>query len=241
LLILYTFYKNVLYVTTQFFFGFWSAFSGQPLYEPMIYQLYNITMTSLPIMYYALFDFEHEKDFNPSKNDKTMERFYFMKHPHLYRIGIEYQCFGILHFLRWVCYGLCHAMSVYMFCFHLVLLPGQALADGKDIGFWVVGHVVYGACVMTANLVIMFKFNNYTGWGEILCLASMLAFFTLYFLENLLSMFPQVYLIFDTTFIQPAVWASIALCLLSVSVFELFYYRIRYLNVFGSKKSDFEK
>ena len=62
LLILYTFYKNVLYVTTQFFFGFFSAFSGQPLYEAFIYQMYNITFTSLPIMYFALFDFEHEKD-----------------------------------------------------------------------------------------------------------------------------------------------------------------------------------
>ena len=48
---------------TQFYFGFYSAFSGQPLYEQFIYQLYNITMTSLPIMWYAVFDFEkkHEK------------------------------------------------------------------------------------------------------------------------------------------------------------------------------------
>jgi phospholipid-transporting ATPase len=56
-LIAYTFYKNVLYVMPQYYFGFDSAFSGQPLYDPFIYQLYNITMTSLPIMWYALFDF----------------------------------------------------------------------------------------------------------------------------------------------------------------------------------------
>mmetsp|Transcript_6081 Transcript_6081/g.10322 ORF Transcript_6081/g.10322 Transcript_6081/m.10322 type:complete len:252 (+) Transcript_6081:1968-2723(+) len=62
LLILYNFYKNVLYVSVQYFFGFRSAFSGQPLYEPFIYQLYNITFTSMPIMFYALFDFEHEKE-----------------------------------------------------------------------------------------------------------------------------------------------------------------------------------
>lgn len=61
LLILYVFYKNFLYVLTQFYFGFESAFSGQPLYEQFIYQLYNITMTSLPIMWYALYDFEYEK------------------------------------------------------------------------------------------------------------------------------------------------------------------------------------
>jgi hypothetical protein len=34
------------------------------MYEPFIYQLYNITMTSLPIMYFALFDFEYEKDYD---------------------------------------------------------------------------------------------------------------------------------------------------------------------------------
>jgi len=61
LLLLYTFYKNFLYVTTQFFFGFNSSFTGQPLYEPFFYQLYNMTMTSLPIMFFAVFDYEYDK------------------------------------------------------------------------------------------------------------------------------------------------------------------------------------
>ena len=75
LLVLYNFYKNVLYITVQYYFGFFSAFSGQPLYEPFIYQLYNISMTSFPIMYYALFDFEFEKET-------------FMSNPHHYKIGL---------------------------------------------------------------------------------------------------------------------------------------------------------
>lgn len=62
MLILYSFYKNIYYVVTQFFFGFYSAFSGQPLYEKVIYQMYNIFMTSLPIIWYAVFDLEFEKD-----------------------------------------------------------------------------------------------------------------------------------------------------------------------------------
>lgn len=60
-LILYTFYKNFLYVITQFYLGFSSAFSGQTFYDQFIYQLYNITMTSMPIMWYATFDFEYER------------------------------------------------------------------------------------------------------------------------------------------------------------------------------------
>jgi phospholipid-transporting ATPase len=55
-LVCWTFYKNMLYITAQFWFGLWSVFSGQPLYEPATYQLYNFSLTGVSIMWYALFD-----------------------------------------------------------------------------------------------------------------------------------------------------------------------------------------
>ena len=85
----YTFYKNVLYVIPQYYFGFNSAFSGQTLYEPFIYQLYNITMTSLPIMWFALFDFEYLKP-------KFLQDF------KLYRLGMESRCFSSVIFVKWL-------------------------------------------------------------------------------------------------------------------------------------------
>lgn len=60
-LILYNFYKNIAYGAAPFFFGFYSAFSGQMIYEKLIYLLFNITMTSLPIVWYALFDEQHRR------------------------------------------------------------------------------------------------------------------------------------------------------------------------------------
>jgi len=36
-LAIYMFYKNILFVMPQFWFGFTSAFSGQTLYEPILY------------------------------------------------------------------------------------------------------------------------------------------------------------------------------------------------------------
>lgn len=56
-LVCYTFYKNMLYVLAQFWFGFYSVFSGQTLYDSFIYQMFNISFTGLPIMWYAVFDF----------------------------------------------------------------------------------------------------------------------------------------------------------------------------------------
>jgi len=59
--ILYSFYKNMLYVIVNFIFGYLSLFSGQILYEKYIYQTYNICMTAVPIMWYAIYDFEYER------------------------------------------------------------------------------------------------------------------------------------------------------------------------------------
>ena len=61
-LVCFTFYKNMLYIITQFWFGYWSLFAGQPLYEANIYQLYNVAFTGVSILIYALFDFEFEKE-----------------------------------------------------------------------------------------------------------------------------------------------------------------------------------
>lgn len=57
-LIFYNFYKNILLVMAQFWYGCLNKFSGQNLYENYSYQLYNIVFTSLPICIYALYDEE---------------------------------------------------------------------------------------------------------------------------------------------------------------------------------------
>jgi len=102
--------------------------------------------------------------------------------------------------------------------------------DGKDVGFWVYGHFVYGACVTVANIVILHKFNNYTGWGEVTAIMMILDYFTFYFLENLFPMFPQIYLIFDTTYIQPSTWLSFFLVCIATSVIEMFFNRLGQLE-----------
>lgn len=62
------------------------------MYEPWIYQMYNILFTSLPIMWYALFDFEHAKPI-------------FLENPQLYTQGIENKLFGLQVFWSWIAYA----------------------------------------------------------------------------------------------------------------------------------------
>ena len=227
LLVLYNFYKNVLYITCQYYFGYWSASSGQPLYEPVIYQFYNITMTSLAIMHYALFDFEYEKHV-------------FMHNPLHYKLGLESRCYGKSVFMKYVLYGMWHALVVYFICFHAIAIAEQHQTDGSDIGFWIYGHVVYGVCVIISNVVLVHRFNNYTGWAEALAAGMCLAFFFIYFVESLMEIFPQVYLIFVPTFNQPIIWAAILLAVIQASIGEFFISRWDYLVV-HRKQSEFDE
>lgn len=146
--LLYSFYKNFLYVCTQYWFGFSSAFSGQPMFEPFIYQLFNITMTSLPIMWFAVFDFQHNKkqlDSEDVENVKMngQEDDYFMLNPKLYQIGMNATCFSNSLFVLWIIYGLWQSFVIYVINFWVIEKDGQTLFGGldtgKEAGFWVGG------------------------------------------------------------------------------------------------------
>jgi phospholipid-transporting ATPase len=80
-MVIYMFYKNVMYVMAQFWFGFANAFSGQTLYEAFIYQGWNIVFTSVPILWWSTCDLQYDKE-------------KLVTVPSLYQIGLKNQCFS---------------------------------------------------------------------------------------------------------------------------------------------------
>lgn len=103
-LVCYTFYKNVLFVFPQFWYGFYSAFSGQVFYEKWIYQIFNIIFTAYPVMIFALFDYQ----FNKTK---------LMAEPKHYKIGLKNLCFTTWIFWKWIFYGVFQSAVVYFASF----------------------------------------------------------------------------------------------------------------------------
>jgi phospholipid-transporting ATPase len=66
-LICYNFYKNVFLCLPQLWFAFMCGFSATFIYDPLMYQFFNMFFTFLPIVIYALFD----EEFPYSKLEKT--------------------------------------------------------------------------------------------------------------------------------------------------------------------------
>lgn len=61
-LVNYVFYKNIVFVMPQFWFGFFTLFSAQSNYDQWVYQFYNIFFTAIPIVWFAIFDWEFDKE-----------------------------------------------------------------------------------------------------------------------------------------------------------------------------------
>lgn len=55
-LVLYFFYKNMLFTIPQFFFIFLNAYSGRSLFDDWYMTFYNMIFTASPLMFKALVD-----------------------------------------------------------------------------------------------------------------------------------------------------------------------------------------
>lgn len=55
-MILYFFYKNMIFTIPQFFFAFFSGFSAQTFFDDWYISFYNLFFTALPLVARATFD-----------------------------------------------------------------------------------------------------------------------------------------------------------------------------------------
>ena len=92
-LICYNFFKNMVLVLPQFWFGFLNGFSGQTTYNPFLFQLYNIVYASLPIVIYAVLDKEEKGS-------------YFLVNPVSYFQGPRNLLFNVKVFWLWIFFGI---------------------------------------------------------------------------------------------------------------------------------------
>ena len=116
LVVFYNYLKNITLVVPQFFFGFDSLFSGNTFYEQVIFQMFNIFFTSLPIIIFGIFDREH--------TDEEL-----LDNPRRYVKGIKNRLFSTNRFAKWVLFGIIQSALLYYATFYL--LQGSINENGE--------------------------------------------------------------------------------------------------------------
>ena len=98
---------------------------------------------------------------------------------------------------------------------------GSLADDGHTLGFWYSGHIIYGCCVLIANIVLFLKFNIHHWSGVLMFILMIMAYFLFFFVQSLFMIFPQIWLLFTQAFSQPLTWICILFSVLCASAFEL--------------------
>ena len=146
-LILYNFYKNILLVTPQFWFGFFNFFSGQSPFEPITAQLFNVFFAFVPIFLYGIFD-------------SSFDRETFLSRPQLYKTGLDDVYFNNAKFIK--NFLMTFAIAFYLVYAGLVAFDWNRSHDGHSYGMWNFGNMVYMAVIVVVNAKILTISNSYS-------------------------------------------------------------------------------
>ena len=102
-LVILQFYKNTLTIGAQVFFSFYSRFSNQIIYDKILYQMYNLIFTLIPIIWYSIFD-------------KEIKYSTLQQKPKYYIQGIKGKCMNYVRLWKWIIYGFMQGNLVVWAC-----------------------------------------------------------------------------------------------------------------------------
>jgi len=138
-MILYFFYKNFLFTIPQFFFAFNCGFSGQTLYDDWYVTLFNLTFTSMPLLFKALMeqDISSEDEKDQFIKDNICKTYY---------LGRESEIFNVANFIAEITRAMFGAVILYYFVY--VILYSNPLNDaGHSADIWIISISQFTAII----------------------------------------------------------------------------------------------
>ncbi|SCM26440.1 aminophospholipid-transporting P-ATPase, putative [Plasmodium chabaudi chabaudi] len=143
-LVVYMFYKNIVFIFPLFIYGAISLYSGQKIYFEILLHSYNVLFTSLPIIILAILD----KDVSINTA---------LKNPCLYKLGIHNFYFNINKFISWVLNSLFHGLLVFSIPLYFLAYYNIPSSTGEPFDLWSIGCVTYLLSVVIVNIKILLE------------------------------------------------------------------------------------
>ncbi|KAH7865009.1 hypothetical protein Vadar_001117 [Vaccinium darrowii] len=147
-MICYFFYKNIAFGLTLFYFEAFAGFSGQLVYEDPYMLLFNIFLTSLPVIFLGVFE-----------QDVSAE--ICLQFPALYQQGPKNLFFNWYKIFGWIANGL--YSSIIIFFLNIVVFYDRPFrSGGQTPDLSVVGTTMFTCIIWAVNCQIALTTNHFT-------------------------------------------------------------------------------
>lgn len=132
-----------------------------------------------------------------------------MTNPAFYEIGMRDSCFSMELYIAWIAIAVWHAFTIYFSVYYTLTTIGVVTADGKDIGLWLSGTVVYGSCVVVVNLTLFMRAHAHHCFGVVLYSGSIASYFGVFYILSKVAK-DDIRHLFEPTLRPPLVWLAFA-------------------------------
>lgn len=121
-MIFYSFYKNFVFISIQWVFGFVNGWSGQVVYEELFFIAFNVIFTSLPPLFYGLYE-------------KDVPEVLLEKYPQLYREVKNGLFWNSKLIFGWFFSAIYHSFIIFIVVY-FVNYEGAVDPYGRSTGYW---------------------------------------------------------------------------------------------------------
>lgn len=227
-LILYFFYKNILFTIPQLYFAFISDYSAQSYFDDWYISFYNLFFTALPIGARALW--EMDINYRMYENKEVRENIRSL-YPHLYYVGQRSLIFTKLNYLIWTGSGILQSLMVFLVNY-FVYKNAIMTSDGKNGSHWAISMTSFTAIILIVNtrILITHRWMNFLNLLAIFGL-SILLFYAYLWISNYMS-YSYTYMTAQQLHSSPLFYLSVFLCVVVCLVIDLFIETIR-INLLG--------
>lgn len=218
LLICYNFFKNMVLVLPQFWFGFYDGFSGQSTYNAFLFQLYNIVYASLPIVIYAVLDKEEKGSF-------------FLQNPHAYFQGPQNKLFNVRIFWQWILFGVWQSGLILFFAFYSVGSNFIDADSGYTLNFWGAGMAVFGFLIVVTNFKVLIMSSRHSFLSLLIIFGSIILYVATYAASSALAPSFDDYGTFKRLFSSGNFYFVLILLVIMTTLFDLAFDRYQGNNI----------
>ena len=169
-LVLYMFFKNILYVMTTFWSGTLNQFSGTSLKPLIIENFFGLLLTTFPMILYGIYDKIYSKQqllFSPLMYQTGKKRLYLNNNKFLHEVIMSV------------------IFSLYLTFLCLVLFDWGNYKNGVSYGWYNFGNMLTMGIVITVNLRIIVLANAWSIWTFVVLLFSVSLYFGIWIYESL--------------------------------------------------------
>ncbi|KAH8287609.1 hypothetical protein KR054_010752 [Drosophila jambulina] len=175
LLVLYFFYKNIVFMGIMFLFQFHTLFSSSSVYDSLFLTLYNVIYTSLPILFIAITE-------KPYTEEKLMQT------PQLYKKNTDNKQLHWPFFLMWMMFAIYHSVIIFYFAFCLFSYNNVILNYGQTVAFSCFGTLLMWTVVVVVNLKLWLESMYLSFWYIFTIVLSILGFVITTVIYNVINL-----------------------------------------------------